>query len=1184
VDLRVDVPRPGSRACWLSLLLLLSACVAAHPQSDTGGTIAGLVKDGGGRLFPAMITVRNTANGAQLQVLSDRKGNFRFPEVHPGLYTVRVNAPGFAPWRATNVTVEVGRVTVLTVKMEFSIAPRSKPPNGLLPQNSASPAVSSNFDPGQTQDLPNSTSEWSQLVATTSGVVPDGSPDNALSFRGLSPLLNGISLDGTENNLAFHANQRGSRGSGYATSRLAVSEFQVNASNFSAEYGRAAGGEINSVTKSGGNRLHGQAVFYDRDAAWGSTNAFSKILQPEPAGTTTTTTGQPILYLDGKPVTYVDTPYKAPDQRLQWGASAGGPIRQNKLFWFLAYDQHNRDFPGVARANEPDVFFAPPTTQALTTLGARITSSTSQIVSTCRGTVVAGDQAGLASCAYDTVLGQLNGLLGSVPRTSHQLILFPKIEWQPNTRIHLIGEFNHMRRTTTNGVLYGATETDGIGSFGDSATSEDAAIARLEYFITPNLLSNARYQYSRDALSQTASTATDFERQFADNSYGLAPQISIDRTSGFTFGTLGSLNKPQYPEETRQQFADAITWIHRRHAIKFGYDYNHVTDAISGLNNQTGAYSYATLLDFVSDMLAPDSCDGTTTGAGSYPCYSHFQQAVGPSVWQFNTEDYAAFLADEWKISHRFTISLGMRYEFEDLPDTSKSVANPDIPQTAYLPRDRNNYGPRAGFSWDLFGSGKTVLRAGYGIYYGRIANATVFNALTSTGSARSARTYYYRPLDTGAPPFPHVFASNETPYVSPTATGQNATGPNAVYFDKRFQNPQIDEAELSLQHEFWRHTEVSVSYLGSYAHQLPQFIDRNIDLNATATMFYSVIDPGSPNNLGPLQKSTAKSGGVTTPYYTINRFYYQRLNPKYGSITDIISETNAAYHAAVLRITRRAARGLTINAGYTWSHAIDDNQNESTFAGRNDVYDPADLSLERGASNFDVRQRIAGGVVAHEPWRFRGMTGTILNGFTLAATGEWRSGLPYSMRTTGPVPTPSCSYYNWLVAGGPNGGGNCLKAVTQPNGVITDERVPIPGLGASLNGSGGEDLIAPVGRNTFRYPNVTNLDVRFAKSTRLRERVSLELIGEAFNVMNHQNATAIQTVGYRVTNDPAHANMGTLSYQGGLTTAGTTTASGATAVETVPSATAAFGGVTNANSSAFYHQRQIQLGIKLIF
>jgi hypothetical protein len=1158
--------------------------IPAHPQSDTGGSIAGLVRDEGGRLFAALITLRNMGNGGELQMLSDRKGNFRFAEVPSGIYAVRVNAPGFAPWRTSNVTVEVGRVTLLTVKLEIAMVVAKEKPGNQLPQDDASPAVSGNIDHQQLESLPNSSGQWSSLAALASGAAPDGSGENALSFRGLSPLMNSIALDGAENNLAFHARERGSGGNGYATTQMAVSEFQVNTSNFSAEYGRAGGGEINAVTRSGENRLHGQAAFYDRDAAWGAANAFSKILQTEPAGTTVTASGQPVIYLDGKPVTYVDMPYKAPDQRLQGGASVGGPLRRNKLFWFVALEDHQRNDPAVARANEPSVFFAAPSSETLTTLGARIASSTNSMVQTCRGTVAPGDTAGLGSCAYDSVLQALNGLLGKAPRTTHQMIVFPKIEWQPNNRNHFIAEYNWMRRTSTNGVLYGATEADGVGSFGDSRTSEDAGVARWENFLTPNLLNNARYQYSRDTLSQTASTTTAFEKQFADNSYGLPPQISIDRSAGFTFGTLGTLNKQKYPEETRQQFVDAMTWIHHKHALKSGYDYNHVTDAISGLNQQNGAYSYATLLDFASDLLAPNSCDGTVTGVGKYPCYSHFEQAVGSSIWQFETEDFAAFLADEWKLTRRFSLSLGVRYEFERLPDTNKLVANAEIPQTAFLPHDRNNYGPRGGMAWDIFGSGRTVVRAGYGIYYGRIANATVFSALTSTGSSRAARTYYYRPLDAGALPFPHVFAANETPYVSPTAVGQNATGPSAVYFDKRFQNPQIEETEFSIEEQLWHKTALTLSYLGSYAHELPQFLDRNIDLSATASLFYNVIDPGDPTNVGPLKKGSALSNGLTTPYYAIHRFYYARLNPSYGSITDVISESNATYRAAVLRLTHRTAHGFTINAGYTYSHAIDSNQNGSSFADRNDVYDPADLALEHGTSNFDVRQRVAGGVVAHEPWRFRGLAGKMLNGFTLAAAGEWRTGLPYSMRTVGPVPTPSCSYYNWLAAGGPNGGGNCLKAVTQPGGVITDEDVPIPGLGGSLNGSGGEDLIAPVGRNTFRYPNVTNLDVRFAKSTRLTERVSLELIGEAFNVMNHQNVTAMQTVGYRVANDPAHANMATLSYQSGKTTTTTTNASGGTVEEFVPSATAAFGEPTNANSSVFYHQRQIQAGIKVVF
>src|SRR5271170_6462733 len=166
----------------------------------------------------------------------------------------------------------------------------------------------------------------------------------------------------------------------FSTAQAAINEFQVNTSNFSSEYGHAAGGVINSVTKSGSNRLHGQASFYDRDAVWGAMNAFTKVMQPEPAGTTTTSAGAPVMYLNGQPITYVNVPWKAPDVRLQWGFSAGGPIRHDKLFWFFAYDQHRRDFPGVARANEPETFFAAPSAQTIQTLAGRIAGSASPIV------------------------------------------------------------------------------------------------------------------------------------------------------------------------------------------------------------------------------------------------------------------------------------------------------------------------------------------------------------------------------------------------------------------------------------------------------------------------------------------------------------------------------------------------------------------------------------------------------------------------------------------------------------------------------------------------------------------------------------------------------------------------------------------------------------------------------------
>jgi TonB dependent receptor len=813
-------------------------------------------------------------------------------------------------------------------------------------------------------------------------------------------------------------------------------------------------------------------------------------------------------------------PYKPPDVRRQWDVSAGGPIRNDKLFWFFAYDQHQRDFPGIARANEPSAFFAPPSAQTINTLAARIGQSPDQ-----------------ALVSWNNAVSDLNGMLGEVPRSARQIVLFPKINWRPNNRNQFVVQYNFMRRTALNGLATQASDTYGIGSFGTSHTSADAIVGGWEYFYTPNLLNSARYQYSRELISQLASAATPFEQQFADNVLGLPPQIAVDRSSGFTFGTRSSADKPEYPDETRQQFIDAVTWIHHRHAIKFGYDYNHVTDAISGLNNQAGDYSYSSVLNFVSDLLAPNHCDGTTTGAGLYPCYSYYQQAMGEPVWRFNTADYAAFIADDWKLSSRLTISAGVRYEYEDFPTPSKLVINPDIPQTGVMPHDRNNFAPRVGLAWDIFGSGRTVLRAGYGIYYGRVSNATIYSAATTTGSAAAQRNYYFRPLDTGAPPFPYIFSNDA--YL--------AVSPNAIYFDKHFQNPQIDQTELSLQQELGHRTAVTVTYMGSYARELPNFIDTNVDLNAVGTLNYTIEDA---QHLGPI------ANAFTT------KFFYQRLNPKYRAITDIVSETNASYQAAVARLTHRLSGAFSINAGYTYSHAIDDNQNESTFADNNDVYDPTNLSLEHGTSNFDVRQRAAGSVVAQTPWHLHGVAGALFNGYSLGTSGEWRTGLPYSMRTTGAIPAPSCSYQEYLEYGA------ACVSINNPGVILggANSGARISGLGASLNGYGGNSILPQVGRNTFRYPGVVNLDVRASKSTHITDRLSFELLGEAFNVLNHQNVTAIETIGYLIDNDSSYARTAHLTYLGGA------------------SGSSSFGAVTNANSTALYRQRQIQAGCRLIF
>lgn len=1166
---------------------LVAVCIAsACAQSDIGGSVSGHVAGSGGTpVRGARIALVDAVTGESTAAASDARGDFHFADVAPGEYRLVVQSPELSDWEADNLTVGVGTAMRFHAALTSRLLHRT-----ILVDARRAEEISGDADEIGTawlDELPNNGQRVSALASVFGAGSPDG--NGGLSFQGLSPMMNAIALDGASNVLAFRASERGSAGEGFAMGQSTVAGFRAGNYGASGGSSRAPGGRLNAVTKGGSNHMHGQATFYDRGAIGQAFNAFANTMEVEPAGSTRTATGQPVQYWNGEPVTYVQVPVHSPDRRQQWEIAAGGPMRRDRAFWFFSWEQHERHDPAIARAAEPQIFFFPASEPSLTTLQARLARATvtSPLVRGCPAAVQ--DSTAAAACAYSAVLHQLSAILGSVPRSTRQTNLFPRIDWRIGSRSQLSVEYSSMRRTAPHGALGGASEFDGIGSFGDSSTSDDAAVARWDFFARPHLLSSARAELSRDVLAQRPGTETAFERQLANNAWGLPPQISIDRTSGFTFGTLSTANKTEYPAETRRQAMDAATWIHGREAIRFGYDYSHVRDELNGLNGENGEYSYANVIDFVSDLLAPDSCGAGDDGAGPYPCYSTYRQTLGSPTWWFTTEDYATWLADEWQAAPRLTLTFGVRWQYERLPDTNAALVNADIPQTARLPHNRDEFSPRGAFSWDVFGRGRSVLRGSFAVEYARIPNATVFSALTTTGSAHSPRSYRWRSTDVGAPPFPYVFSSSETPYTDPAAPDQASTAPDATYFDRRFRAPQIDEADLEWQQSLGARMSLTIAGMATDGHHLAQLLDTNIDTADVATVFYSVKGPDNLSDAGPLGQRVGQAAGAAFPIYALTRdFYYRRRNPAYGSTMDMLSEGNSSYRALTARLVRRISAAASINAGYTWAHAIDDNQSDSAFAARSTVYDPADPRLDHGTSDFDIRQRISGAVALREPWRPRGVAGFWLGGYRLAATGQWRTGLPYSMRAAGAIPSPSCSYEDWLAAGGAAGNGaDCLKAVQQPNVTFDagSTPVPIPGVASGVNGSGGDNFLLPIGRNTYRYPHAAGLDVRLTKRIRLSDRYSFDLMGEAFNVLNHENVTAIQTIGYRIVNDEQHANMASLVWQSGMKPGESALMVNGTSVsQPVFDSTAAFGDRTNANSRSLNRERQIQAGIRLRF
>ena len=322
--------------------VLLAAVVTAlalnagiFAQNQTTGAIGGKVVDPQNAVVPnATVTITNLGTNKVTNVTASGDGEYRVTNLEPGTYSVEATSGNFAPVKAESVIVEVGRETSLDLSMSITGGTAQVEVTAEAPViNTNDSANATNIDQTQISELPINGRRASDFARLTPGVNPEG--DFGLnSFRGLSSLMNNHTLDGTDNNNTFFSEERGRTRIQYSVSQAAVREFQVNNTNFSAEYGRAAGGVINTVTKSGTNEFRGQIFFFDRDNRWGARNPSA--LLPVAGGSSVAV--------------------KPKDIRYQFGAAVGGPIIKNKLFFFVNYDQQKRDFPGVATTLIPTAF------------------------------------------------------------------------------------------------------------------------------------------------------------------------------------------------------------------------------------------------------------------------------------------------------------------------------------------------------------------------------------------------------------------------------------------------------------------------------------------------------------------------------------------------------------------------------------------------------------------------------------------------------------------------------------------------------------------------------------------------------------------------------------------------------------------------------------------------------------
>ncbi len=864
----------------LVLLALLAAPLAA--QSPTGA-IAGTVADASGGGLPGVsITAIQVETGALRTTTSTATGTFRIPVLAVGTYTVSAELSGFATAKVANVTVTVGGEATVKVKMEVASVQAAVTVSGEAPLIEATKTqVDSTVNERMIQNLPTNGRNFEDFVLTTPGVVTDVRLGD-ISFAGQRGTLNSLVVDGADNNNTFFGQALGRTGSGrapYQFSQDAVKEFEVISNAYEAEYGRAGGAVINVVTKSGTNDFHGSGFYFYRDK---NINAKD--------------------YIDA-----LNGRAKAPYHFDQFGASVGGPLVRDKVFFFANYDGQRNTIPNTVVLNVPP---GTPTD--------------------------ANTQAGIAT---------LTPLAASWNRVQNQDVYLVKLDAEVSSSSHASLRYN--RQDFTGGGFENGGIRNSLQHTGDSLVKTDTLTGSVNSSFTPSLFNELRGQYAKDSEPGTANSAD--------------PEATILQNNQ-TVLTIGrNFFSPRETTIKRYQGADTVTALAGNHTFKGGLDYNH--DKILNFfpGNFSGSYTFTSIANFdqgIASRFVQAFPGPGTTGATTNP----------------DLTDYAAFAQDEWRITPTLTFDAGIRYDLQTV--RQPSVLNPD-PQllaagyfTDTIHEDKNNFAPRLGFAWTPGGNDRTVVRGGYGIFYGRTP-AIIYGTATSNNGINVQTITFTGNL---IPQYPNIYPA--------LPSGVALPKPTIFVTDPNYQNPKVQQASLGVEHAVTPDLAVSMNLLHVHANDLTRSIDRNIGTESPATA--NVAGDGTVTYL---------KFGSTRPFTNFAR------------VIAFESTSRSDYNGLTLEIVKRYSNNWQARLAWTYGHVLDDRPDQTAVvpASSDDgkfAQDPLNLNGDYASGDNDVRHRI----VFSGVWNLDyagGISNTFMkalaSGWTLSGIVFFQTGQPYS-------------------------------------------------------------------------------------------------------------------------------------------------------------------------------------------
>lgn len=1026
----------------LCVTLVMAASLTPHAfgQALIFAQLNGTVLDSSGSaVVKAEVNLRAQGTNMTYSAFTNTSGYYVIPNLPPGRYELRVTVPAFAKYTQTGLDLTVGQTATVDVTLKVAATGEVITVNTEIPPiEPTRTEISQVIDTQQIQNLPISGRLFTDFALLTPGVATGRTSLQStftdptvtrISFGGQRDLNNAVTVDGADNINTATGSQRAT------PSQEAVNEFRVVNNGFGAEYGRGLGGIVNIVTKSGTNELHGSIYDYLQNNA---TDARS-LLQVAPLADTL--------------------------RQNQFGVTLGGAIKKNKTFFFLNYEGQRR----AQSPTYPTLLFAPASSQFLFP-----------------GAVDPFP-------ASFTTLQAINAVKASFNIAPENLSLlktadvdngFIKIDHQLNDKNRLSIRYSIQDATDLNMLVGETLDGGGLGmpsSGRDGLLRDQALVGTWTSTVKPNLVNSVLLQWAR--------------RNYGFPGVTGQPNLDVPNLIllGHNFGAFDRYN------ESRVQFSDTVAWVKGKHYARFGFDTNYIRNFVIWPGFTPSRDIFPSLADLLASGqsyttpegagagwgpgLTPVACPPPLTGL-SAPCIAAFfwGAPVGrgpinpnqpsppvPTTWQnaflpseasnffvhLNHSYHGFFAQDQWRVTPKFTLNYGLRYDFE-------------TGLGALVNADHHNFAPRVGLAYSP--DSKTVIRAGYGMFYDRYTLTFFFvsdpqrapvipglptstNQTTGTWLLNSLflptpcficnppNFHNAPPLPAGTVPPPLIVTAFENLITSGSFPNNSPFAQGGSVVDRNQRNPYSEQASLSIDREIAKGLTVSAGYLFVAGHRLVRPIDLNVapHIAVQAGTNKDIYNFAIPNpNAPPLPWGPFGTNGI---------FYF----------TD--STGASAYHGLTLQATERAGRYFQLHANYTFSKALDD----GTYLVFVDTPQSNDQrSLERALSNQNVAHRFVADFVAEAPEH------SFLRYFQLSSIVTVQSPRPFTL---------------------------------------------FVGFDVNNDGNPVTDRVGTSGRNTYLGDNLRSLDLRLSRVIHLSERYQLQLMGDVFNLFNRPNVDEVYSV-----------------------------------------------------------------------